>query len=235
MNQEYHELIHKADIVVAATCFEDAKPAIDLAVWAAASQNAKLKATMIVEMEVSLERLTPSQTAISPAGLRQQDFDMANAMKRDLRLFRDALSKAAGTLKGGWAFEEFTGDVEAFLEGNLDPENMLIIGFHPLHSYAGAVVVVTRDGSNGEGLLEFARDVAGSVGLPIEQINLGATDVSVVKQDNEAKQVARKASPDIFSRLGGASAKVVIADRETVRMLGLRRLLLASRCPVIVW
>ena len=222
-----------SEIVVAATCFEDAKKALELGVWMASSGGVALHAKMIMESDMTGWLKVSSQVAVSLTGTRQRGHDVAAAIKRDRSLFRDAVSKAAQRLEGGWDFAEYSGDLEAFLEAESGEGKLVILGFSPLHQISGRVVVLSHDRHKAADLNGIANRIAVNRDLSIEYLFLGQA-----RSGQEVPEVDGNhpvlSEPEVLRNLGTTSTQVVITDPATVRRLGLRNLMLAGRCPVIV-
>jgi hypothetical protein len=213
-------------ITIAATCFADAVSAIELG-KTVAQAGSTFDATFITEAVSS----TGLAFSVRPA-LGQTVASLSEAIERDARLFRSAFMEAVSGLGSTGQFGRIEADVDTFFDAHLNQSGMLIIGFEPLHSLDGEVILVGESSAALEELSEIGRTIAGRRRLQLICAYLEKMAAVPEKSDGMGFQWVNEA--EALSLLGRTSAKAVVVTSQVARDLGLRKILYAARCPVLV-
>ncbi len=213
-------------ITIAATCFADAVSAIELG-KTVAQVGSTFDATLITEAVSS----TGVAFAVRPV-IGQTIASLSDAIERDARLFRSAFMEAVSGLGSTGQFGRIEADVDTFFDAHLNQSGLLIIGFEPLHSLDGEVILVGESSAALEELSEIGRTIAGRRRLQLIYAHLEKTPA--VPEKSEGTGFQRVNGGEALSLLGRTSAKAVVVTSQVARDLGLRKILYAARCPVLI-
>ncbi len=210
-------------ILIAASSFADAQAAL--------SQIAPLMDIFSGEIAGLLSRVDAAEMAVfsgqhivSERGTLlsvPSSKDARTLAEGDARAFRQQLARVAECHRRRWTFDFTTGELLARVLGEMQRDDVLVLGHRPLSRQGGRVFLIRSDAEGAETSRAVAEALAHASGTLVSEIVA-----------NRPKEVQRS-----LSRLDRSLATAVVADFNAGPLQGeadLRRLLSAARCPVAV-
>jgi hypothetical protein len=235
-------------IVIGATCFADAKSAIELAAILAEAVNADLKAYLVEDEALYEYASLPFAKAISFGSNYQAVTPQAmlEAFGRDAVAFRRAIEETAHRKALGWTFETRRGEFDAIF----NPENIsgdfIVLGYQSLRKRGFEIVVLDEAGDLDITMIELASKLAKLLDVPLHVALFPqmAGEAILVSSDAHApiRNLAEKLTivrgeagkAEFLKSVQKSSPSAIITSAGMAGRIGVNTLLEAGRCPVVI-
>ena len=173
-------------IVVAATCFADADPAIRIGVSLAEFLDGDIKAMLIEDEAVLHSAALPFARAFHATGrssLPVTSNDMRSAYLRDARRIEGRLADATRRSMVSWSFERCTGRARAMMDQAAASGDLVLVGHHQRRADFREIVLLDSSEPPQEELvglgIQMARESGAMLHLftasPVQHAGIGAT------------------------------------------------------------
>lgn len=239
-------------IIVGASCYADATPALNLAAMLAPLTKADIRGILVEEDQLLSIAQFPTSRIVSPAGERivtpslQQ---MLTVLAGDARAFEEAIANLAHASFRSWTFERFKGEMLSHLRATTGSHDILLIGHQTVHQYIGDVVLIHQPGRDYKAAFSLARHLSNDLKKPLF-IAAIATDQhehsAAIREQREMLQDAHQrgssgevfdTKSDLLKRLSHFNAATVVIDIDAGPFQTneeLQGFLDRARCPVVV-
>ncbi len=239
---------HDRTVFIGASCFADAQSAIELSTILAESINAVLRGYLFEDEAFYQSAAFPFSRAIHVGStLKSVTPDaMMMAFKRDADAYRQTLEAAAAKKALNWTFERRRGEISSITEAGLRTGDLFVLGYQQLKKVRGEILVLETANDLDVSLIELAAKIARAVNTPlhialfpqsVEDRLLVSSDADKLLRDVADKtsivkgeQALRKFVEGIQSR----SPTAIIGSSAVVERIGIRTLLEAGRCPLVI-
>ncbi len=222
--------VRRKRVLVCAASYADARDAMRIAERLARLVGIDLGGLFLEDPEATELAASPHQRIVTASGMlvlapgRRQ---MQLVMSGEARAFRAELSRIAERHALRWSFERISGEPVRCLCRAAQSWDMLLIGHRRLLDRRGPVLVLRPAGApsaaDDSELSELASRLASALGSYVQQIAPAGDSPA----DTEA----------LLDRIGRLHAALVLTDATDGPFCtgsGLRRLVEAARCPVLV-
>ena len=212
-------------IVLGATCFADAKVAIDIVEKLARTLQMQIRAYLLKDDAALYASALPFARAISPSGvsLEVSDAKMQQAYFADIGFYERALKSLAEQSKISWTLEERKGDLDGIMEAATSHEAIALFGFNQLQKPRNGIVVLAGEDQDISNFKSLAVTLSSEMNASIEVLRVETNE------NNRSNMI------DLLHKLQTKSPALLIATSEIIRITGINALLDASRCPLIVY
>ncbi|PCI05060.1 MAG: hypothetical protein COB78_00060 [Hyphomicrobiales bacterium] len=229
-------------IIIGATCFIDANAAIPIAVQLASQSNGEIEGLLVEDEAILDYAASPSARVVNLKGSsieRVTQGKMLDAFRRDASAFKKMLSASAGDAFVTWTFQSWRGQFTSLIDRTTNAGDMVLFGYSRAKLSPGEIIVVCDDVTAPEALINVAVKIAAERRLPLvillppsinetvakylNRMNMDQSHISIVSGADEVLEYLSKRSPI-----------AVLLSKSRLLDMGLRILMDAARCPVIV-
>ena len=215
----------RSRIILGATCFADASPAIRIAIDLAKQVDARIDALLIEEYAISHFSTLPYARTLSQADQQIRKVNphaMKKAFERDATAFQETLALAADKATLDWSFDKKRGELAQTVLSHVVTGDFVIFGHQPLGKSGGQKVLILSHPNDKKGYLaELGNRVAKTAGQP--------TEIVVLSSDLD-----EKTKQEILEQINKMNLLAIIGSKRIVGRFGLENLLNMGRCPVLV-
>jgi hypothetical protein len=226
-------------LLIGASCFADAQPALRLAEQLTETLAGDLGGMLIEETIVTEAFDLPGQRVVTSGGtlvVVPSCQQIRSLIESDAKAFRNSLVGLARTTARKWSFERRHGELISGLCEAATGWDILLLGHREIHHQAGKLVLITPPGAAAQSAAGLALDlvkrlradlVALSIGPEIPELN----DVQSQQRERFASEV------DLLAFINRTNASAVVLDLSAGPFHThdqLRHVLAAARCPVLV-
>lgn len=212
-------------LVIGATCFADARAAIDLAVVIAKTLEMDIVAFLLEDEAVYLASNHPSARTITHSGssLPVTGAIMREAFEKDARALEHALSAMEKRSGLRWSFNRLAGNLESLLERENGNRRFSLFGADWVRLQSpdpkNAIVAIVEDASTQSITSSLAKMLASELTMSFEAFQ---TNDETIEGDG------------LISFLQNRSLSAAVVSNNIVQKYGIENILNAARCPVIV-
>jgi hypothetical protein len=223
-------------ILVGASSFADARTALQLAGQLARDSGGFLGGILVEEEAVLSVCRMPRQRIVSVTGAFRAVptlQELRTLIEADAKAFEALLADVAQSVPGGWSFERELGDLVASMSQAAQSWDVLIFGQQLSHRVHGKVVVLKNADATSAGVPRIADTLAGVLNTELAVIEIGGGG-----QEPQPAQSSPAATLNTaLAQIARINCQAIVTDLSVDQLQngdGLRRLLMAAQCPVIV-
>jgi len=235
-------------VVLGATCFADAKSAIELSGYLAEATNAGLKALLFEDETFYHLANLPFARAIS-AGSNYQTVtpqSMLEAFKRDAISFKNAIEEMARKKALDWSFEKKRGQIDLLLSADYIPGDILVMGYQRLRKNSFEILVLDIANDTDSSLIQLAANLAKAFHLPLHVVLFPDSPDEELRVSQDAESRLRQHADKIsfitqengyaafLNSLQKSSPSAIITSGQLAARIGVSNLIDSSRSPVII-
>lgn len=235
-------------IVVAATCFADADPAIRIAVSLARRLDGDIRALLIEDEAVLRSAALPFARALQGPERSSRPVtpdDMQSAYLRDARRIEGSLEVATRQSAVRWSFERRPGRARALLDQAAGSCDLVLLGHHQRRAGIGEIVLLDTSHPPREDLvklgIELARETGSILRLFTDVLVLdslaGETDETPRRFLSGRSLLVQERAADkerFLAHIARSRPYAVLMGRADALELGAETVAEIARCPVMV-
>ena len=235
-------------IVVAATCFADADPAIRIAVSLARRLDGDIRALLIEDEAVLQSAALPFARALLGSERSSRPVtpnDMQLAYLRDARRIEGSLEVATRRSTVQWSFERRQGRAQALLDQAAGSDDLVLLGYHQRRPGVGEIVLLDTSRPPRADLVKLGVEMARETGsvlrfftdAPVQGGLTGEVDETPRRVLSGRSRVVQEHSADkerFLAHIARSRPYAVLMGRGDALELGAERIAEIARCPVIV-
>ncbi|MBW4706195.1 hypothetical protein KX928_00180 [Roseobacter sp. YSTF-M11] len=229
----------KMRILVSASSFADAAAAMHIAQRMTEGIARSLGGLLVDDDDTRAACAIPNRRIVSASGallITPSPSQMHTLMNADANAFQQLLKKTADLAAVDWSFERQMGDLIDTATRVATGWDALIFGYRSSHSFAGKVIMFDPLTPDDGQLLGLSHMLASHLRADLIAFGVGPLAVQARGEEHPTK-VLFDTVEDAIAALDRTNAQVVLIDlfRGPVRDAEqLKRVLAASRCPVVV-
>lgn len=239
---------HEKVVVISATCFADAKSAIELSAYLADSINANLGAYLFEDEAFYNSATFPFSRVIS-LGNRPRKVSpeaMLSAFERDAEAYKLAVEEIARKKSLNWTFEKRRGEFDLSASAANENVDLIVLGYQQLRKSNGEIIFLARMSDLEKPFLDLAASLAKSLHVPIHIAlfpeKLGEPILLHDNSEQRLRQIAEKVSvirgkkslSEFVRSVQRTSPTAILAKLELVNEIGMQTLVDAGRCPMVL-
>ncbi len=236
----------RSEVILCGTCFADVTSAISIAVRMADEIGGDLRAVLMEDQSVIEYAQLPIARAVLQSGkesLSVTSDAMREAFQEDARRIEFTLQQTSRQYSLMCRFEQLTGQMGSMTEQLVEAGDVLMFAHQTFGLQRGATLVIEDLHRFDESVRNLAEAVARLTNTRIEFVLLDTSGDASGKEGAGAKPESMRLPPgtivakshegllDILNRRNPAS---ILANLQIISQLGIERLLLTARCPILV-
>lgn len=235
-------------IVVAATCFADADPAIRIAVSLARRLDGDIRALLIEDEAVLQSAALPFARALLGSERSSRPVtqgDMQSAYLRDARRIEGSLEVATRQSAVRWSFERRPGRARALLDQAAGSGDLVLLGHHQQRPGIGEIVLLDTSHPPREDLVKLGAELARETGsvlrlftdVPVQDGLVGGADDPPRRFLSGRSFVVQERAADrerFLAHIARSRPHAVLMGRTDALELGAETVSEIARCPVMV-
>jgi len=238
----------RPSIVVAATCFADANPAIKIAIALAQRMNGDVKMMLVEDEAISRAASLPFAKSLYPTGVTSTTVtsqDMTAAYHRDANLIERRLAAATYQTSVSWTFERQSGRTRSLLEQLESLGDLVLVGHSRSQEEAREIVMFDGDAARRKSLVKLGMDIAGRTNsflkiftpAPAQNIMAKLGDRASTQPNATESLIIHSqtnAADHFLTYIAKSRPSAVLIGREDAINLKPEKLANLARCPVII-